>query len=239
MVRRYRKRRRMKMRRRRSMRMRRYAKRRIPKFDEVKLYTLGVGNQALKVTSFVDTTAHNVTFIWNNILNRITQGTDYGNRIGTQIYVLNIKFKMNVWMCSDTQNRSMNTGILRLVVGEPTGTELTSQFGNFFRIPAMRDKTIAPLNRKYYTFHYDKTYYLNSGWPYDSGVNNAYSGAMKHIEFNIPINRRVEYTNTNVPKNQRDFISLFAFPWVPNADLIDAQKVMCSNIVATIYYVDA
>jgi len=241
MIRRYRKRRRMKMRR-RPLRRRRYSRKpRIPRFDEVKLNTIGLGDQALKmqVPGVGDTVMYPQGFIWSNILNRIVKGTDYDQRVGSQIYVLSIKFKANVWLCTDTDGRYLNTGLFRVIVGEPIGTELTSSFQNFFRSPGMRDKTLQPLNRKTYTFHYDRTYRIDSGYFNTNLVATAYSGAIRHVEFNIPINRKVEYTTNNIPKNQRDQISMFVVPWVPNGALIDNAKVMCSNWVATTYYVDA
>ena len=215
-------------------------RRRIPKYDEVKTYATAINSQALKVNipATGDTTMYPESFIYNSMLNQITQGIDYFQRIGNQIYVLNIKFKMNVWMCSANEYE-LNTGLFRVIIGEPTGTALTSSITGFFRTLG-KDKTLQPLNRKKYTFAYDRTYTVESG--YTNRLNAAtdplkYSGAIRHFEWNLPMNRRVEYTQDGAVKNQRDQLSLFITPTVPNA--INAQQVMCSNLTWTIYYVDA
>lgn len=215
-------------------------RRRVPKFDEVKTYSTLIESQALKVNR--PTTGDNVqypeAFLYNSMLNSITQGLDYYNRIGTQIYVLNIKFKVNIWMCAP-DIAELNSGLVRIVLGEPVGTPLTTSIAGFYRVDG-KDRTIMPLNRKKYQFYYDKTYKIESGYPNRLGSSTdalRYAGAMRHIEFNIPINRRVTYTISGAVKNQRDQISLFAMPAVPNG--INAQSVMCSTWCWTIYYVDA
>jgi len=219
---------------------RRYTRRRIPKYDEVKVYAAGISNHALKINwpGVADTTQYAEAFVTNNILNSITQGTDFFNRIGTQIYVLSVKVKFNAYMCSPDEHE-INTGIIRVNVGEPVGTAGVTNFTNYYR-SAGRDRTLMPLNRKYYTFHYDRTYTVESGYPNRlADVDDAlmYSGAIRHFEFNIPINRRVEYTTTNAVKNQRDQLSIFATPMAPNPT--NTRQVFCTNWSWSIYYVDA
>lgn len=216
-------------------------RRRIPRYDEVKTYSTGIQSQALIVNlpSTATSTMYAQSFIHNSMLNSILQGTDYFNRIGNQIYVLNVKVKFNVWLCS-ADSYELNTGIFRVIVGEPTGTALTTDITGFFRTVG-KDRTVMPLNRKKYTFHYDRTYTIESGYTNRMNATNdplRHSGAIRHFEFNIPLNRRVEFsTGDGGVKNQRDQLSLFVTPMVPNAT--NSQQVMCSNWAWTIYYVDA
>jgi len=238
--RRYRRRRYRRMRGMLSGRKRFRRRRRIPKYDEVKTYATGIGNQVIRVQfpGAADSTMYRQAFIYNNMLNVIPQGTDYFNRIGNQIYVLNIKVKFNVWLCSPDLYE-LNTGILRVIVGEPIGVALNSDFPGFFRQTG-KDRTIQPLNRKKYTFKYDRVYNITSG--YTNRLQNTvdplkHTGAIRHYEFNLPVNRRVEYTTDGTIKNQRDQYSLFATAFLPNP--YDLQQAFCSNWSWTIYYVDA
>lgn len=238
--RRYRRRYRRRMRGMLSGRRRWRRRRRIPRYDEVKTYSVGIQSQALVVNlpSTPTSIQYKQAFLQNSILNSIVQGTNYYERIGNQIYVLNIKFKFNVWMCS-ADLYELNSGLLRVVLGEPTGTALDTDIVGFYRMVG-KDRTVMPLNRKKFTFQYDRTYTIENGYPNRLNATNdplKYAGAIRHFEFNIPINRRVEYTTDGAVKNQRDQISLFATPYIPNA--INAQQVMCSNWSWTIYYVDA
>jgi len=215
-------------------------RRRIPKYDEVKTHTTAIGQQAISanVPAAASTTQYKEAFLYNSMLNQITQGTDFYNRIGNQIYVLNIKFKLNVWLCS-TNLYELSSGLLRINVGEPVGTSLTTDFANYYRYAA-KDRIIMPLNRKQYTFAFDRTYHVTNGYTnrFQDAVDPLkYAGCIKHIEFNIPINRRVEYTTLGAVKNQRDQLSLFATAYCPNA--VNAQQIFCSDWSWTIYYVDA
>jgi len=220
---------------------RRYRRRsrRIPSFTEVKTYSSGINSQIIKVNlpGTADKTQYPEAFLYNSILNSIVQGTDYFNRIGNQIYVLSVKVKLNVWMCSQDEYE-LNTGLLRINIGEPIGTALTTSFADYYRSNG-KDRIVMPLNRKTYTFHYDRTYKIESGFPNrltDATDSLKYAGSMRHIEFNIPINRRVEYTTNGAVKNQRDQLSLFATGLVPNA--INTQSIMCSNWYWTTYFTD-
>jgi len=215
-------------------------RRKIPKYDEVKTHTTAISSQSIKVNlpGAADTTQYAEAFIYNNLLNQITQGTDFYQRVGSQIYVLNIKFKVNVWLCS-TNQYELNSGLLRINIGEPTGTSQLTNFPNYYRYAA-KDRLVMPLNRKQYTFHYDRTYNVSGG--YTNRFQDAFdalkhSGYVKHIEFNIPVNRRVEYTTLGAVKNQRDQMSVFATAFCPNA--VNAQQVFCSDWSWTTYYVDA
>lgn len=227
------------------MMRRRYPRRRrlrIPKYDEVKVFQLGLDKRAITIEhpTTSDTTMYGSAFLLNSVLSNITQGTAAYNRIGNKIYVLSITVKANVWTCS-ADDAQYNTALMRVIVGEPIGTPGTTTFPNFFRSPC-RDKLIGGLNRTFYTFHYDKTYKIESGYPNSlasAADGNRFCGAMRHIEFKLPLNRSVEYTSAGGMKNQRDYYSLFATALTPNPATGNNRQVLCSDWLVTIYYVDA
>lgn len=177
-----------------------------------------------------------------NMLSRIVQGTDYGQRIGNKIFLMKIKIYVSIWLCvpSGTTMR-LNTGLVRHIISNPLmNTATDADTASYWSNPLQKHFEDA-VNRKTFTVLYDKTKSITSGYPNDNvtSSNNTVTGAIKNYTITLPINRYVTYNQAGYPKEDYDQFSFTSIAKYPNSTTATSTQTFCMDYRIRMWYRDA
>lgn len=181
-------------------------------------------------------------FLVNDILRTIVAGTGSDQRIGGRIFVKKIQISVTVYLCPEGNSASLNTTLIRCAVGtagwdKAAGTSI----GNFF------DKAViypfnGPLNRRLYSFFYDKIVTMNSGWPASTngtGVADPGTGMTKHFNITLNVNKNIKYIPASaIPTDEASSYSLFMWGFMPSQPANTEARVACATLRVRTWYTD-
>lgn len=218
-----------------------------PNRVEVKYRTIFVNDQAI-VTVYSPTVTQTLfdrQIVLNGsdaggLLDKITPGTGKHDRIGSQIFVKKIVYKMYFWTCPPSTQTTYQDGVaMRFLVtnvrGYYTGTGIYN-VSTYFDTPEHMCMINSPLRNKYNVYH-DKIYH----WRPQIGVRGANSGDQmgyaRNIRVTIPVNRVVTYDDLGYVKDDRDVFQAYAWAHIPSGTT-DNKQVLCGTMNARIYYTD-
>lgn len=209
---------------------------------EIKYRTAVTQNQANKLSiATADSTdlfaAQNFVA---NLLDNITLGTSYGQRIGSKIYVMSIQCRFFCWSCPATTTYDAGTFHLRHIWHNQRSNAGTT-IANFFNTAVTANFTSSP-DRKAINVHYDKVFRVSA---FESTTESTGTfttvGGQKYIQYRIPVNRYVTYTSTGVVKEDFNVYSLAMLTGTPGlgSTTNDLRQIGCHNAVYRIYFKDA
>lgn len=170
-----------------------------------------------------------------NILDQIAQGTNYGNRIGNKIFVMSINVRVLVAACPEDSTYAIGNFLIRHI-WHSSRSGGNVGITNFFENTSFINFN-SYINRKILTVHADKTFTVRadaSTTPF-SGTY-VYCGAVREINYTIPVNRYVTYTQAGVVKEDYNVFSFAQLGAVPN--LPDNKQIACSQIKFRVYFKD-
>jgi len=241
MARKYRKRRRY---RRRSFRRRnrRMSYRRRGSSTEVKYWTNTLENQSCKlaINSVTSDSLYAEQTYLSNILTEIVQGTGSGSRIGNKIYVMSINVRMLIYSCPADDDYSAGTFLSRHIWHNSPNTA-GAGVPDFFLAPAKVNFHQMP-DRRMYNVHYDKVYTVRAHESTTSQITPYETvGAVKMINYSVPVNRYVTYTLFNKPKEDYNVYSLAVLTATPGMSnsLYNNRQIGCYQLSYRIYFKDA
>lgn len=208
---------------------------------EVKYLTLASTDQAVKL-AITTTNSFDLFSIQNfvpNLLDNIQVGTSFSTRIGNKIYVMSINVKFLVYGCPSNTNYVVDSFLIRHIWHNqrtPTGSSIAGFFGS--------DSTVnfnSFVDRKSVTVHKDKTWAVRSNaYGTSSTGSTALSGGCREINYSIPINRYVTYTQSGPVKEDADVYSLAVLAATPGMNTAnDTKQIACFQAKYRIYYKDA
>lgn len=211
---------------------------------EVKVKSLNYSNKA--ISEFNYTTSTSKLPSSNNqcaqMLDYIAQGTSYNERVGNQIFVKQIKITIVGSSCPGAG--IVDNALYRVMVHNANyayNTDIPYFFGssNFQSFNAY-------LNRRSYNFYHD-SYFRGQGTGLQATTNTGYSeGSQGHVfmkKFTIPVNRKVEFTEAGVVKNDRDRFGLAIYGFTPymmkETNVEKSRQIACFDCKVRIYYTDS
>lgn len=216
--------------------------------EEVKYATVYNTGKGIPVDITADTYIPTGALIFNNLFGIIAKGTNYYNRIGNKVFVKNIVLKADMWTCGFTDStgyrRDINSALVRVFVTSLNSSTLQPAF---FSPANGGAKMLAPINRKNYQVHYDKTISLSEGYTNDTLTTSSayYTGKIKRFSVNLRVNKFISWNDfTDIPgagseglTNHNYYYSLGALSAIPRNGPDEATPV-CSNWYARIYFTD-
>lgn len=206
---------------------------------EIKYLTLKSQNQASKlaVSAANENSLFAEQYFVANLLDNIPVGNTFSNRIGNKIYVMSINVHFLVYGCPSTTSYNIGGFMLRHIWHNQRGAANNSIAG-FFGV----DSTInfnSYVDRKSVNVHKDK-YFTVRGNDYATASTGTtkYCGACREIEYSIPVNRYVTFTQSGVVKEDRDVYSFAVLTATPGMDT-NLVQVACWQAKYRIYFKDA
>lgn len=208
---------------------------------EIKYLTLKSQNQASKLS--IATADSNSLFAAQNfvanILDSIPIGNTFSNRIGNKIYVMSINVHMLVYGCPSSTAYNVGS-FLQRHLWHNQRINANNTINGFFGV----DTTInfnSYVDRKSVIVQKDK-YFLIRGSDYATASSGAskHCGACREIEYSIPVNRYVTYTQSGAVKEDRDVYSLAVLTASPGMDVnSDLTQIACWQAKFRVYFKDA
>jgi len=181
-------------------------------------------------------------FLINDILRTIVAGTGPNQRVGSRIFVKKIQISITVYLCPEGNSVELNSALIRCVVGT-AGWDKTSgtSIANFFDTPVIYPFN-GPLNRRLYSYFYDKIVTMNSGWAAEtdsSGTASAGLGMAKHFNVTLNVNKNIKYIPSSaVPTDEASSYSLFLFGFTPALPANFEARVACCTVRTRTWYTD-
>jgi len=192
------------------------------------------------------TALRNTTIISNTnthprgVLSPISQGTSAGNRIGDSTFVKKIAVKMLAYICPPTDiTAGIDSVTLRVIVHNAPGYKGGNDITDFFDMPTIIPVTNRP-ERSNYNVYYDRIFPLLAPTAV-TGATRTGKGGVRFINFVLPVNRHVEYTNTDGAftsqvKKDRDIFTISVLAYTPH--FTDGTQLCCLSWSARAYFTD-
>lgn len=211
---------------------------------EVKFMDITVSEQALNTVYANPASANLVNSATSHLLRidalkSIAQGTASYQRVGSKIFVKTIQFKSSWYLCPIGGSTDLYSHCqARFIVGDWAPANTATDLNAFFGINSTR-KMFAPLNRKLYNIYYDKIHTWSASWAIDRSANSTASlcGSQRMVNFNIPVNRYVTFSQDGDVKEDYNVYSFAALCQLPNKDS-NSTQALCGGYNIRIYFTD-
>lgn len=219
-----------------------------PRKQEVKLHTtylngfaVGAMYSSTPTTDLFDRSIVCNSSRTDGLLGHIGQGITKSTRIGNQIFVKKMVFKMFLWTCPTSSQTTYQDGVTVRALITNTRAKYSGiglyNAPNYFRTPESHQMVQAP-DRSTYNVYHDRLYY----WRPQIGVRGANAGDNmgygREVRITLPINRTVTYNDNGIVKEDRDVINLYLWGHIP-MNTTDNKQLLCGNMTVTTYYTDS
>jgi len=199
---------------------------------EIKASRLNASSASLPATGF----------LLNDLLRTIVAGTGPSQRIGGRIFVKKIQINVVAYLCPEGNSASLNTTLIRCAVGTAGWDKVAgTSVANFFDTPVIYPFN-GPLNRRLFSFFYDKIVTMNSGWPASTnatGTPDPASGMCKSFNITLNVNKNIKYIPSSaVPTDESSSYSLFMWGFMPNQPANTEARVACATVRTRTWYTD-
>jgi len=222
---------------------RRYRRRRkqAGNVPEIKYLTLQSQNQAsrLGVLNVNDDDLYGTQNFISNILENISVGASFVNRVGNKIYVMSINVHFLVYGCPAATTYNVGSFLLRHIWHNQR-TAAGVSIPGFFGIASTINFN-SFVDRKSVTVHRDKYFPIRgSDYATTQTGSTVNCGAIREIEYSIPVNRYVTFTPTGAVKEDKDVYSFAVLVATPGLDSTnDLRQIACWHAKYRIYFKDA
>lgn len=208
---------------------------------EIKYLSLQSQDQACKlcVTATNSDSLFAGQYFFANALDNIQQGTNFTNRIGNKIYAMSINVHFLVYGCPSASTYNIDQFIIRHLWHNQR-VNANNQVDGFFGV-STRVNFNSFVDRKSVIVHRDKYFPVKaSAYATSTTGSTTNCGAVREIEYSIPINRYVQYTQSGVVKEDKDVYSFAVLSATTNmSNTYDLRQVACFQAKYRIYFKDA
>lgn len=217
--------------------------------EEIKYVTIYNTGKGIPIDLDADTFVTYTAVVYNNLFGNILKGTRYFERIGNKVFVKNIVIKADMWTCGFSEGatrRDVTSANVRVLI-----TNLNTTLTNtpaFFSADNGGAKMLAPINRKNYRVHYDRTINLSGGYPNDNVLTSSsyYTGKIQRFSVNLRVNKFISWNDfTGIAgagaeglTNHDHYYTVTALSSIPRNGP-DGALPVCSNWYTRIYFTDA
>lgn len=224
-----------------TVRKRRYRRRTTRRGDatEIKYINLIANDQSCKTvkTGSLSTDLYSSQYFLSNILKQIGQGVTFSSRVGNKIYVMSIRVRTLVYSCPSATTYCTGTHLLRHI-WHNSRESVNSNIAGFFQNTSYINFN-SFVDRKTFTVHHDKTYRVQAFESVTDISSDVYKqvGAIREIDYTIPVNRYVTYRPDGDVKEDYNVYSFSSLVMTPVP--VDDRQVCCYQQKLRIYFKDS